>query len=112
MATEISVIELLPDGEDVWGSHGRIREVDITMSNSYPAGGYTITPEMFGLTALRGIELLGMNDDAIGYFPIFEISQMPGGTLGGLLIIYNLGTGQEASGDISDVIFRFRVTGE
>jgi hypothetical protein len=103
------------DGEDVWGSHARVRLVDITLGATYPTGGYTITPDMFGLTALFTLEPYGGDGTSFLYVPLFAYTTLPLGLSGGRLHILSSITGAEVvagAGTVASYKFRLRVTGE
>jgi len=55
------------DGEDVLGSHQRLTTWDTTLSDSYVTGGYTITPQRFGLKVVRAVLVGEVNTAALGY---------------------------------------------
>ena len=48
------------DALDVWGKQ-RVAVAELVLDNSYPAGGYTLSPEAFGLKTIRGVLCVGGN---------------------------------------------------
>lgn len=86
---------------------GTIREefYDVKFDSSYPsdpAGGEVVTARDFGLLALYGIQSAGSNTAAVGYRVVFD-------TQASKLYVEDGGT--EASGNLSTLTFRLRVTG-
>lgn len=72
MATDTLTITRVPDGEDVLGSHQRLTTWDVVPSNSYPTGGYTITPQRFGMKKIRSITMGRSNTAAVGTLPWYN----------------------------------------
>lgn len=72
MALDAITITRVADGEDVLGSHQRLTTWDLVPSNSYPTGGYTITPQRFGLKVVRAVLMGSSNTAANGYPPWYN----------------------------------------
>jgi hypothetical protein len=102
------VLTPYPDGEDVWGSHARTRVYDVTTSTTYPSGGYTVTPAMFGLTSLQGIEQLAVS--TAGIWSSFAPTSSIGCITGGKWHLYSA-NGTELTGGVTAYVFRIRVIG-
>jgi hypothetical protein len=58
-------------GGDVWGKH-RVDIRDITGDSSYPAGGYALTGQTFGLRSIVGMSFIGGNTAAVGIIPYWN----------------------------------------
>ena len=67
MANDTLTTVRVADGEDVLGSHQRLTTWDVTLSDAYVTGGYTITPQRFGLKVIRAILVGSVNTAALGY---------------------------------------------
>jgi len=72
VATDLITTTRVPDGEDVLGSHQRLTTWDVVPSDSYPTGGYTITPSEVGLKVVRAILMGSSNTAANGYIPWYN----------------------------------------
>lgn len=108
MALDSLTITRVADGEDVLGSHQRLRVYDVVPSNSYPSGGYTITPKRFGLTKIRAIFMGRSNTAAVGYIPWYNSET------GKLMIIGQAGALVDvtANTDLSTYSYRLWFLGE
>lgn len=108
MALDAITLTRVPDGEDVLGSHQRLTTWDVVPSNSYPSGGYTITPQRFGLKVIRAVLMGSSNTAAVGYIPWYDSET------GKLLIIGQAGALVEvtANTDLSTYSYRLQFIGE
>lgn len=52
------VIETSDKVDDALGTH-YLRTFDVTLTNSYPTGGYVITPSSVGLQFIAGVDMMG-----------------------------------------------------
>lgn len=52
--------------EDKWGKC-HIMARDVTFDDSYPTGGETLPPSMFGMEAITGVSIIGYDADAAPY---------------------------------------------
>ena len=106
MANDTLVLTAVRNREDVWG-RTRTNLFDVTFSDSYVTGGYTLTPHRVGLSTLQGVALEGGNTASLTYLPYFNT------TTGKLQVVLNT-TGNEVGGnvDIHTITLRLRVEGE
>ena len=106
MSVAFKSLTPVPDGEDVWGSHARVRVYDCQGASTYSAG-YTITPATFGLQVIRGITLIASNtaDRFITY-----VTTAAFGISGGTVRVYS--DAGEVSGDDSAAYYHLRIEGE
>lgn len=72
MSVDALTLTRVADGEDVLGSHQRLTTWDVVPSNSYPGGGYTITPSRYGLKVIRAVLMGSSNTAANGYIPWYN----------------------------------------
>lgn len=72
MANDTITLTRVPDGEDVLGSHQRLRIYDLTPSNAYPTGGYTLDPARVGLGTVRAVFTGSSNTAAVGVVPWYN----------------------------------------
>lgn len=107
MSNYFKTSTVLPDGEDVWGSHIRVLVVDITTGTSY-SGGFTVAAGNYGLSSISGIELLAA--DTNGVFITFVATTMPGTVTGGVVHFWIGSSTTELS--TTPVTARLRITGE
>lgn len=101
---------IVPDSEDVLGSHYRTWQYDFTPPTTSYSGGYSYTPATFGLTVIRGVYLVAQNSASAGYGLTNQLTTFPSGLSGGILRFFQGAT--EASGNISTYGFRLLVEGE
>lgn len=98
---------LVPNSEDVYGSHARVIQYDFQGVNPYSVG-YTITPALFGLQVLRRVELVACN--VTDRYITYVATGLPGGLSGGSVRVY--GNAGEISGDDSASYYRLLGEGE
>ena len=106
MALDQLTITRVADGEDVLGSHQRLRVWDVVPSNSYPTGGFTITPQRFGLKVIRAV-LQGTNNTAALGYVVQYIS-----STGKLAVLTGALAQPSANTDLSALSFRLAFIGE
>lgn len=102
----------VPDGDDVWGRN-KIKFLDVTITGSYTATGYSIPATAFGLKAFRGVDPAG-GDVSLGtYFPVIDFGTSPAGKLPTTFKLrFFTASGVEATGSLSPSInIRLRAAG-
>lgn len=72
MATDTITLTRVADGEDVLGSHQRLRIYDLTPSAAYPTGGYTLDASRVGLSVIRAVFVGSSNTAAVGVVPWYN----------------------------------------
>ena len=92
------------DGNDVWGRN-RVLPLDLTITGTYTAGGYTLNAVQFGLKIFRTVDVAG-GDVSLGtYFPVFDFGTSPSGKQPtSVKLRFFTATGVEATGAISPTI--------
>lgn len=106
MANDSLTFHAVQNREDVWG-RTRTNVFDVTLSDSYPAGGYTLSPALVGMKVVHCIFLVGGVTAALTYLVFRNTST------GKLMIITNT-SGLEVAGDtdLSTLTLRLRFEGE
>lgn len=90
------------EGEDVAGKT-RMFTYDVTADNSYPAGGYAVSPSDVGLKFIIGVQQIAVNTAGLLYFVLYNQQT-------GKLVFITAGA--EASGDIHTITARLRFLGQ
>jgi hypothetical protein len=106
VALDALTLTRVADGEDILGSHQRLTTWDVVPSNSYPTGGYTITPQRFGLKKIRAVITGRSNTAGIGTLPQYN-SQT-----GKLMMLSGALAQVAGSTDLSTFSFRIMFIGE
>lgn len=66
------------DGNDVWGRQ-RMQLLDINITGTYSAGGYTLNAAQFGLKIFRTVDIAGGDVSMGTYFPVFDFGTSSAG---------------------------------
>lgn len=106
MAIDTLVLTRVSDGEDVLGSHQRLRVYDVTPSAQYPTGGYTLDPSRVGLKVIRAVFLGSSNTAALGVVPWYNSET------GTLYMLWSAGAAAalaEITGDTNQSTFSYRL---
>ena len=88
----------VPDSEDVWGKH-RVVGQSITLDNSYPTGGYSITARDLGWSEITGVIRLGGNAAGAAYHMVYD-------TVNSKLMAFSGGSEVANATDLSAAVVR------
>lgn len=106
-------IARVPDGINVVGRDRQIT-VDITITGTYTAGGYTIAARDVGLKFFKAVKVAGGDVSQLTYYPFFDFAlAVPGGSPITGKLRFGTATATEATGTISPTIqLRLEITGQ
>jgi hypothetical protein len=109
MAFTLTVIQ---DGQCVQGNN-KTSIVDVAISGSYQAGGYTINAGDVGLKSFKAIDIVGGDVSQLTYYPFFDFGAAGGGVeWNAVKIRLGTATGTEATGSLSPAVnLRFKAEG-
>jgi len=103
----------VPDGNDVWG-RTKVQLLDITITGTYTAGGYTLSATQFQLKFFKSADIAGGDVSMGTYFPVFDFGTSPAGKEPATVKLrFFTASGVEATGAISPTInIRVVATGQ